>query len=61
MAFLKDRILAIPNTWNLTILRVFLGLVMLPHGAQKLLGWFGGTGPAAFMQYFEKVSGLPGW
>ena len=24
------------------ILRLVLGLVILPHGAQKLLGWFGG-------------------
>jgi putative oxidoreductase len=61
MAFLQDRTLATHDTWSLTILRVFLGLVMLPHGAQKLFGWFGGTGPAAFMQYFENVSGLPGW
>ena len=61
MAFFKDRILATHDTWSLTILRIFLGLIMWPHGAQKLLGWFGGAGPAAFMQSFEKVSGLPGW
>ena len=28
--------------WDNLILRVFLGAVMFPHGAQKLLGWFGG-------------------
>lgn len=26
------------------IARIILGLVVLPHGAQKLLGWFGGYG-----------------
>jgi uncharacterized membrane protein YphA (DoxX/SURF4 family) len=26
------------------VLRLALGLVMFPHGAQKLLGWFGGRG-----------------
>ena len=29
---------------NNLIIRVMLGIVMLPHGAQKLLGWFGGYG-----------------
>ena len=26
------------------ILRVLLGAVFLPHGAQKVFGWFGGHG-----------------
>lgn len=58
---LKDRILLTRDTWSLTIVRVFLGLIILPHGAQKLFGWFGGHGAAAFMQAFESVSALPGW
>jgi putative oxidoreductase len=29
------------------VLRLALGLVMFPHGAQKLLGWFGGHGFSA--------------
>jgi putative oxidoreductase len=37
-----------------TILRLFLGLVMFPHGAQKLLGWFGGYGFSATMQAMSK-------
>ena len=28
----------------LTVLRVTLGAVMFAHGAQKMLGWFGGKG-----------------
>lgn len=32
------------------IVRLALGLVMFPHGAQKLLGWFGGAGFAGTLQ-----------
>lgn len=40
------------EAWSSLILRVTLGLVMLPHGAQKLLGWFGGFGFAGTMGMF---------
>jgi putative oxidoreductase len=43
---------------GMLIVRVFLGLVMLPHGAQKLLGWFGGHGFAATLQGMTSM-GLP--
>jgi putative oxidoreductase len=39
--------------------RALLGLVMLPHGAQKLLGAFGGYGFSATMKYFTGTLGLP--
>lgn len=41
------------------ILRLFLGAVFFPHGAQKILGWFGGNGFIGTMQYFTEVHGLP--
>ncbi|HEV7330190.1 MAG TPA: DoxX family protein [Flavisolibacter sp.] len=41
------------------ILRITLALVMLPHGCQLLLGWFGGFGFSSTMQYFTEVLGLP--
>jgi uncharacterized membrane protein YphA (DoxX/SURF4 family) len=28
----------------LTIVRIVFGIVMFAHGAQKMLGWFGGYG-----------------
>ena len=40
------------------LVRLFLGLVMFPHGAQKLLGWFGGGGFSATMQGMTGM-GLP--
>jgi len=39
--------------------RVVLGLVMFSHGAQKVLGWFGGGGPGATITSFEQHLGLP--
>jgi putative oxidoreductase len=32
---------------------------MLPHGAQKVLGWFGGFGFDGTMGYFTQTLGLP--
>ena len=40
-------------------LRLFLAIVIFPHGAQKLLGWFNGFGFDGSMQYFTVTEGLP--
>lgn len=53
------KILATRDAWSLTVVRVALGLVMLPHGAQKVLGWFGGHGFAGTMQHFTEGMGIP--
>ena len=42
-----------------TLARVVLGLVMFPHGAQHLLGWFGGYGYRGTMNWFSSL-GIPG-
>jgi len=34
------------------IIRIVLGCVLFAHGAQKMLGWFGGGGFSNTMQYF---------
>jgi putative oxidoreductase len=41
------------------IARLALGVVMFPHGAQKLLGWFGGHGFTGTMGYFTGTMGIP--
>lgn len=41
------------------ILRLFLAIVLFPHGAQKLAGWFGGFGFDGTMQYFTETKDLP--
>jgi putative oxidoreductase len=40
------------------IVRLFLGIVFFPHGAQKMLGWFGGGGFSGTMQGMTGM-GLP--
>ncbi len=41
------------------ILRWALALVMFPHGAQKLLGWWGGYGLNGTLDFFVQSMGLP--
>lgn len=45
---------------SLFVQRILLGLVLFPHGAQKLLGWFGGYGFQGTMGFFTGTMGLPG-
>lgn len=44
--------------WGAFIARIFLGIVILPHGLQKLLGMFGGYGFTATVEYFSST-GIP--
>ncbi|QXE92949.1 DoxX family protein [Geomonas subterranea] len=53
------RLLATEETASLMVLRLFLALVMFPHGAQKVLGWFGGPGFHGTMEMFTKMMGIP--
>jgi putative oxidoreductase len=41
------------------LIRVTAGLLLVPHGAQKLFGWFGGYGIEATSQFFSSKLGLP--
>lgn len=41
------------------LLRLTLGTVMFAHGAQKMLGWWGGNGFEGTMQYFTGMMGIP--
>src|SRR6059036_4227730 len=41
------------------ILRLVLGVVFFAHGAQKMLGWFGGYGFAGTMGFFTGVMHIP--
>jgi len=43
----------------LTIIRIALVLVMLPHGLQKTIGAFGGYGFSGTMGFFTGQAGLP--
>jgi putative oxidoreductase len=43
------------------MIRFFTGLILMPHGAQKLFGWFGGNiqGTAGFFAEMGLVPALP--
>ncbi len=47
------------ESWVGLILRLTLGLVMFPHGAQKLLGWYGGFGFSGTLGFFTETMHLP--
>lgn len=47
------------NETTSLILRVLLGVVFFPHGAQKMLGWFGGYGFSGTMNFFTETMGIP--
>ncbi len=52
------RLMSTSNDVALTTLRVVLGVVYFAHGAQKMLGWFGGFGFHGTMGFFEHM-GMP--
>lgn len=45
---------------GLLLLRLLLAGLLFGHGTQKLLGWFGGAGPAGTGAVFEKWGFVPG-
>ena len=52
------KLISTSNDVALTILRLVLGVVFFAHGAQKLLGWFGGYGLTATVGAFTHM-GMP--
>ncbi|HEY1185579.1 MAG TPA: DoxX family protein [Bryobacteraceae bacterium] len=53
-----QKLIGTSNSIPLAIVRLMLGLVMFPHGAQKMLGWFGGHGFSGTMGFFTH-QGIP--
>lgn len=47
------------QNWAGFVLRLFAGLIMLPHGLQKMFGLFGGSGFSSTMTYFTVTMKLP--
>jgi putative oxidoreductase len=56
---MKSKLFITNNDWTGLITRLTLGLVLFPHGAQKMLGMFGGYGFAGTMGFFTKTVHLP--
>ena len=53
-----EALLATSPLWAITVVRVVLGVIFFAHGAQKVLGWFGGYGLRGTTRYFVSL-GLP--
>ena len=56
---MKHMIFKTDNDWTGLITRLTIGLVMFPHGAQKVFGWFGGQGFSKEMGFFTETLHLP--
>jgi putative oxidoreductase len=47
------------NDFAPVLMRLGLAVVMFPHGAQKVLGWFGGYGFSGTMKFFTENLHIP--
>src|SRR5438309_6499298 len=53
------KLLATDGNTATAILRMALGVVFFAHGAQKMLGWFGGFGFSGTMGFFTGTMHIP--
>lgn len=53
-----DAVLGTYPSWSHLVVRLALGVVFVAHGAQKVLGWFGGHGLRATIKAFKGM-GVP--
>jgi putative oxidoreductase len=53
------KLIATDNDRTTAILRLVLGVIFFAHGAQKMLGWFGGYGFTGTMGFFTNVMHIP--
>jgi putative oxidoreductase len=53
------KLLTTSNDFTLTVVRLVMGVVFFAHGAQKMLGWFGGYGFTGTMGFFTQKMGIP--
>lgn len=56
-----DALFRTGNSLALLIGRLALGSVMFAHGAQKVLGWYGGAGFEKTIEVFQAKMGFPAW
>jgi putative oxidoreductase len=56
---MKNKILTTEDSAAPLIARLTLGIVMLPHGAQTMLGWFGGYGFSGTMGFLTGTLHIP--
>ena len=52
-------LLGTDGDWAMAIARIVLGVVFFAHGAQKMLGWFGGAGLQITVRMFREHLHIP--
>jgi putative oxidoreductase len=53
------KLVSTSNDLTYTMVRLVLGIVFFAHGAQKMLGWFGGFGFHGTMGFFTQMMHIP--
>jgi putative oxidoreductase len=56
---MKNKIFKTNNDWTGLVTRLTIGLILFPHGAQKMLAIFGGYGFSGTMGFFTGTMHLP--
>ncbi len=56
---MRKSIIKTDKSIDLLLIRLSLGIVMFPHGAQKVLGWFGGPGFEKTIDIFTTKMYIP--
>jgi putative oxidoreductase len=54
-----QKLIATDHSRTTSLLRVALGAIFFAHGAQKMLGWFGGYGFSGTMDFFTGTLHIP--
>ena len=53
------KLISTSGDYAVTAARLILGVVFFVHGAQKMLGWFGGYGFTGTMGFFTQMMHIP--
>jgi putative oxidoreductase len=53
------KLISTSDDYAITLARLVLGVVFFAHGAQKMLGWFGGYGFTGTMGFFTQMMHIP--
>ena len=53
------KLISTSDDYAVTAARLILGVVFFVHGAQKMLGWFGGYGFTGTMGFFTQMMHIP--
>jgi len=53
------KLISTSGDYAVTAARLILGVVFFAHGAQKMLGWFGGYGFTGTMGFFTQMMHIP--